>query len=596
MSAKKKTKEEPPFEIEVSADHFKAVLTVRMDASPTLEEVKAELEKQKITYGVKPDDAISHFLEHKNDYDNMFMIANAKPFTHGKDGSIKFNFNVDARSELHSGNLGNKEIDFNNIGRITNVEKGDVIATIIKPEQGESGTTVFGQELPGEWGLGVSLIAGDNVEISPNKMDYVAKIDGAPIIQDNTLRVDNILVVDGDVSPETGNVKFAGTVLVRGSVMDGMRVEAEGDVIVENVVQSANIIAGRDVIVQRGIITRDKGKVKAGGVVFAKYIENSVVESNGGMMVQSAIINSRLYTDGRVVAVTDEGSLMGGQTLAGDSVTVRNVGSTANPKTYVQVGYRYHVQREYLKTMIKFNKIQGEIAGIQKNYQYIRARNPSDLDTLAELRNNLIKLDKERDGIQEMLGELEKQRAFNPLSSVKVQQTVFHGAAVLIGDKIYPVQKEMRFASFKWDPEKRMPYLTTYDESGKQITETGKPETVLIIDDSKTVREVLKSLLHDMGLEVIGEAEDGEGGLELYKKYNPSLVTCDIAMINMDGITALKHIRKINPEAKVIMISSISTRDKVRECVLEGATDYILKPFVPSTVMLAVKSALETSG
>ncbi len=67
-------------------------------------------------------------------------------------------------------------------------------------------------------------------------------------------------------------------------------------------------------------------------------------------------------------------------------------------------------------------------------------------------------------------------------------------------------------------------------------------------------------------------------------------------MINMDGITALKHIRKINPEAKVIMISSISTRDKVRECVLEGATDYILKPFVPSTVMLAVKSALETNG
>lgn len=593
MAAKKKSQQEKPFQIEVSNDHFKAMLTVREDAGPTLEEVKAELEKQGIVHGLKSDDAVVHFLEHKGDYDNMFVIASARPFTHGKDGDIKFHFNVDARSTIHSGNLGNERVDFQNIGKITNVAEGDVIATLIPPEQGERGTTIFGQELPGEWGLGINLIPGDNVKVGTNKVDYVAKIDGAPIIQDGVLRVDNVYIVEGDVSPETGNIKFTGTVLVRGSVLDGMEVEAEGDVIVENVVQTANIIAGRDVIVHRGIITREKGKVKAGGVVFAKYIEHSNVESKGGVMVQSAVINSRVNTDGRIVAITEEGSLIGGQTIAGDCIIVRNVGSTANPKTYVQVGYHYHIQQEYLKALVKFNKIQGEIAGIQKNYQYIKARNPSDIETLGELRNKLIKMDEERDGVQEMLTDLGRQRVFNPLSAVKVEQMVYHGAAILVGDKRYPVKKDMRFASFKWDPEKRMPYLTTYDEMGKEIHETGKAESVLIIDDSKTVREVLRSLLKEIGLEVVGEAEDGQEGVEMYKEHKPSLVTCDIAMINMDGVTTLKLIRKINPEAKVIMISSINKRDKVRECVLEGATDYILKPFVPSTVMLAVKSALE---
>lgn len=584
-----------PVEISVSADHFKAMLVVKDPKRATLQDVREAMEAHRVVHGVKPEESIEAFLANSEEYDNMFVAASGKPFTQGKNGEIHYHFNVDARGTLDSMKLGSEKVDFDHIGSLANVKSGDVIATIEPATQGEEGVTVHGEKLPGEWGLGASLKAGANVTLADNKKDFIAKIDGAPIVQNGVLRVDNVFVVDGDLGVETGNVSFGGTIYVKGSILDGFAVQAEGDVIVQNTIQSSSVRAERDVIVHRGIITRDKGKVSAGGVVFAKFIENSTVEAKGGVMVQSAIINSKVYTNGRVVAIAEEGALIGGQTVAGDCVLVRNLGSTANPQTFVQVGYSYHAQREYLKALAEYQGIQRKLEDIQKNYQTIKATRPDDMDAMGKLRGELVKLDKKKTEVQTLIVDLNRQRNFNALCSVKVEQTAHIGSAIFIGDKRFPLIKEAAFSGFKWDAEKRVPYMTTYDESGRDFRDIGPAaKSAIIIDDSKTVRVVLRKILEEIGLRVIGEAEDGQEGVALYSKHMPSLVTCDIAMIKMDGVETLKNIRKLNATAKVIMISSINAGEKVRECVLEGAVDYILKPFVPSSVMVAVRTALES--
>lgn len=115
---------------------------------------------------------------------------------------------------------------------------------------------------------------------------------------------------------------------------------------------------------------------------------------------------------------------------------------------------------------------------------------------------------------------------------------------------------------------------------------------VLIIDDAAFMRLSLKTMLQKNGIEVAGEAENGIVGVEKYKELNPDLVTMDITMPDMDGIECLKEIKKLNPNAKIIMISAMGQENKVRDAIMNGALNFIIKPFVEEQAIKAIKQAL----
>lgn len=102
---------------------------------------------------------------------------------------------------------------------------------------------------------------------------------------------------------------------------------------------------------------------------------------------------------------------------------------------------------------------------------------------------------------------------------------------------------------------------------------------VLVVDDAVFIRITLKQILERNGYEVVGEAGTGVDAVRKYNEIQPDLVTMDITMPEMDGISALKQIKQKNPSAKVIMISAMGQEKSVKEAILGGATGFILKPF-----------------
>lgn len=116
--------------------------------------------------------------------------------------------------------------------------------------------------------------------------------------------------------------------------------------------------------------------------------------------------------------------------------------------------------------------------------------------------------------------------------------------------------------------------------------------SILIVDDAAFMRMMIRDVLTKNGYEVVGEAENGQKAIEKFKELNPDLTIMDITMPEVDGIQAVKEIKKIDGNAKVVMCSAMGQQAMVIEAIQAGARDFIVKPFQADRVVEAVKKVL----
>lgn len=113
---------------------------------------------------------------------------------------------------------------------------------------------------------------------------------------------------------------------------------------------------------------------------------------------------------------------------------------------------------------------------------------------------------------------------------------------------------------------------------GDPVVETGM-KRLLVVDDAMFMRKLIGGVAVEAGWEVVGEAADGAEGVALYQELRPDLVTMDLVMPNMGGIEALRAIRALDPEARVIVVTAMDQKQVVADAIESGALDFIVKPF-----------------
>lgn len=113
---------------------------------------------------------------------------------------------------------------------------------------------------------------------------------------------------------------------------------------------------------------------------------------------------------------------------------------------------------------------------------------------------------------------------------------------------------------------------------------------ILIVDDAAFMRKVIRDTLTKEGYTDIYEAVDGQDAVEKYFEIKPDLVLMDITMPNMDGLEALKEIRKADPNASIVMCSAMGQEAMVIDAIKSGAKDFIVKPFKPERIIKTVGS------
>lgn len=115
---------------------------------------------------------------------------------------------------------------------------------------------------------------------------------------------------------------------------------------------------------------------------------------------------------------------------------------------------------------------------------------------------------------------------------------------------------------------------------------------ILIVDDSKTSRKILRGILEESGYIIVGEASNGQEAIDTFQSLEPNLITLDITMPIKNGVEALKEIKAIAPELKIVMVSAAGQKDKIMDAIKAGASDFIQKPYEREVILSAVKKAL----
>lgn len=111
---------------------------------------------------------------------------------------------------------------------------------------------------------------------------------------------------------------------------------------------------------------------------------------------------------------------------------------------------------------------------------------------------------------------------------------------------------------------------------------------VLLVDDAAFMRMRCAKLLTENGY-IVDEAENGQQAIEKYEKIKPDLVLMDITMPVMDGLTAVAEIRKLDPNAKIVMCSALGQQNTVMTAIKAGAKDFIVKPYQPDKILATIK-------
>lgn len=121
----------------------------------------------------------------------------------------------------------------------------------------------------------------------------------------------------------------------------------------------------------------------------------------------------------------------------------------------------------------------------------------------------------------------------------------------------------------------------------------GQPVKLMIVDDSSIIRKLIQNYLNEYHIEIVGEAGDGKSAVDIFRELRPDMVTMDIVMPEMDGLSVIDEIRKIDPNVKIMVVTALSDKSTGIEAMKRGAKSYVVKPFTPDKLKNAFVKLLQ---
>lgn len=444
------------FALLISKDHLSVTLNI---FPPRIKENILSYSKIKnalIELGIKSEieeDAIRNSVQ---DFVNTgktasdVVISKGTDAQKGKDGWFELTCSK-------KDNIDNKTILEEKFEEIISLKKDDLIGIIHKSQNGKDGIDVFGKVIPAEHGKEKDVGIGENT-YSKEKIviSIYAEIDGFLNIKSKTISVIETYTVYGDIDVRTGNIKGYGSLKVIGNVLNGFYLSLKNNVDIGGYVGDSEIAAGNNIKISGGFLGAGYGKIKAGGNVEVKFIQDQQLFSRGNLNFIREIVHSRLYVKDNIIGKGNHASIIGGYTLAGKNVEIYSAGNEYGISTIIEVGYDYELKDILINNRKNINERNKEIKKIDKEiveYSRMKRLNETMYNRLKQLADKHKLLEEEVNKLKHENNELIKAVRAPSGAYVKIDNNIFPGTRIIINRKNYIVKEKLFGKTFKLSEE-----------------------------------------------------------------------------------------------------------------------------------------------
>ncbi len=449
------------FQISISTDK----MTAHLEISPPetggkpvdLDDISRKITEIGVQ-GVDPK-AVAEFVS-AGSYGGPLVIARGMPPRNGEDGKAEFLVIDKARQKKGENELG--RVDYHEYSSLVFAKKDEVLIRRTPPTAGVDGSDVFSAALKAVPGKDLAPAAGQNVVVSKDGRDYSAACAGHVSIQGSSISVEPVLVCEGDVDFKIGNIDFDGSVQVGGAIHEGFSVKATGDVVAQTV-SKALIDAGRNVVIEKGIIGSPETLIKAKGSVSARFVENARVEAGKDVVVSEIILHSHVSA-GRHVVVRGgkHACITGGRILAGACVEAHTIGAETATKTLIEIGLDPAVK-------VRLDALEKKISDIKESSDKIN----QELSTLTKLKERSKRLPPPKETrllqlqaasqsnaadlrtFQNELADIKKRSATAQPGFVSVKEKIHRGSQISILDYSLTLPKDFTSTRFWLNRDKK---------------------------------------------------------------------------------------------------------------------------------------------
>lgn len=438
--------------LHITEDCTEALITLyyRPENPFTEEEIRKILVEHGIVTGLV-EDTLAELVAGGHDYEEVTIAKGTAPVD-GRDGFFEFHFNP--QPETRPIILADGTVDYNVLGKIELVTEGQHIVTYHPAVPGIDGVDVYGKPLEAYQGVDLPPLQCKHCQMDDDGSKYYAKVEGNVTLEGNSLTVTPLYLVEGNLDAATGDVDFHGDVLVQGNVFAGATVRTTGNITVNGHVETANLYAGKDVILKNGMQGAGAGVIRAKRNVMAKFLEQTQVFA-GNEVNTGALLNCDVETNNSIVVTGKRGTVIGGRIMAAELISAASIGNRAGVKTQLTIG----LEKDFKSMMEELDRLtletQDSLSDTLRELDEVSMRLKSKAPT-PELSSRKLELTRAKIQCQSKLSELyTKREQMIDINSRSVEgkivtsELAYAGTEITINGIHISLHSEYRNVTFK---------------------------------------------------------------------------------------------------------------------------------------------------
>lgn len=455
--------------VEVTKDEMTGSIVVSppsmSGSEASFDMIKRAILQQDVVEACIEEDKIKEFVDTPV-YDVPFEVAKAIMPVDGHDAYISYNFETDPK-KLRAQVDEEGNVDYKKLNNIQNVIADQPLAQKIPAQRGKGGKTLFGRYLEAKNGKDIQIQLGANVKLDRDGVTIKAEIDGEVMLVNGKVTVEPIKYLDA-VNVKTGDVKFVGTVVIKGNVQEGYKVEAT-NIEVNGIVDKSRLEATGNIIVRQGIFGKGEGFIKAGKSLWAKFINDTTVEVEENVIVSDSIVNSTVTAMKNIVLRGKKAQIIGGHLMATEEICARKVGSPGGgTETILEVGVDprakkrlEELQNQQAKSTKEYENCDLDIQTLEQQKK-LRKKLPQEKEEkLKTLKERCEQISEELEVMTDEINKIQEHlRDLKAIGKVKVEGDIYAGVKIYIRDVLDEVKIDTKSVTFFYDKafSKRGPY------------------------------------------------------------------------------------------------------------------------------------------